>query len=85
MNSEYRQAVDKYGQKVYAFACYSLRGRQDADDITQEVLVKLWQNWSKVDPERILAWLMRVTRTPWLTTSASGNWRTPGLTTASSR
>ena len=62
MNSEYRRAVEQYGQKVYAFACYSLRGRQDADDITQEVLVKLWRHWRKVDPDKIQAWLMRVTR-----------------------
>ncbi len=62
MNSEYRRAVEQYGQKVYAFACHSLRSRQDADDITQEVLVKLWRHWRKVDPDKIMAWLMRVTR-----------------------
>ena len=62
MNTEYRRAVEQYGQKVYAFACYSLRSRQDADDVTQEVLVKLWQHWRKVDPDKIQAWLMRVTR-----------------------
>lgn len=54
--------MEQYGQKVYAFACYSLRSRQDADDVTQEVLVKLWQHWSRVDPDKIMAWLMRVTR-----------------------
>ncbi len=54
--------MEQYGQKVYAFACYSLRSRQDADDVTQEVLVKLWQNWRKVDPDKVMAWLMRVTR-----------------------
>lgn len=62
MNTEYRRAVEQYGQKVYAFACYSLRSRQDADDVTQEVLVKLWQHWRKVDPDKVMAWLMRVTR-----------------------
>lgn len=62
MNSEYTRAVEQYGQKVYAFACYSLRSRQDADDVTQEVLVKLWQHWRRVDPDKIMAWLMRVTR-----------------------
>lgn len=62
MNTEYRRAVEQYGQKVYAFACYSLRSKQDADDVTQEVLVKLWQHWRKVDPDKVMAWLMRVTR-----------------------
>ena len=62
MNSDYRRAVEQYGQKVYAFACYSLRSKQDADDVTQEVLIKLWRHWRTVDPEKIMAWLMRVTR-----------------------
>ena len=62
MSSEYQRAVEQYGQKVYAFACYSLRGGQDADDVTQEVFIKLWQHWRKVDPDKVMAWLMRVTR-----------------------
>ena len=62
MNSEYRRAVEQYGQRVYAFASYSLRSRQDADDVSQEVLIKLWRNWQSIDPDKILAWLMRVTR-----------------------
>ena len=62
MNAEYQRAVEQYGQKVYAFASYSLRNRQDADDVSQEVLIKLWRHWRSIDPEKILAWLMRVTR-----------------------
>ncbi len=62
MRSDYQRAVQQYGQKVYAFACYSLRGRQGADDVTQEVLIKLWRNWGSIDPDKIMAWLMRVTR-----------------------
>lgn len=62
MKFEYEQAVEQHGQKVYAFACYSLRGRQDADDVTQEVLIKLWRHWESVDPQKVAAWLMRVTR-----------------------
>ena len=62
MNSDYEQAVEQHGQRVYAFACYSLRSRQDADDVTQEVLVKLWRHWESVNPDKIVAWLMRVTR-----------------------
>ena len=62
MNADYNRAVERYGQRVYAFASYSLRSGQDADDVTQEVLIKLWQNWRSIDPDKMLAWLMRVTR-----------------------
>jgi RNA polymerase sigma-70 factor (ECF subfamily) len=41
---------------------YSLRAREDAEDVTQEVFIKLWQHWQKVDLDKIGAWLMRVTR-----------------------
>ena len=62
MNADYNRAVERYGQRVYAFASYSLRSGQDADDVTQEVLIKLWRNWRSIDPDKMLAWLMRVTR-----------------------
>ena len=62
MNAEYQRAVEQFGPRVYAFACYSLRNRQDADDVSQEVLIKLWRHWRSIDPDKILAWLMRVTR-----------------------
>ncbi len=62
MDTEYERAVMAHGQKVYAFARYSLRGGQDADDVTQEVLIKLWRHWNSVDPGKIQAWLMRVAR-----------------------
>lgn len=62
MNAEYQRAVEQFGPRVYAFASYSLRNRQDADDVSQEVLIKLWRHWRSIDPDKILAWLMRVTR-----------------------
>jgi len=62
MNADYTRAVEQYGQRVYAFASHSLRSGQDADDVTQEVLIKLWRHWRSIDPDKMLAWLMRVTR-----------------------
>lgn len=60
MLAQYQQAIEKYRQRVFSFAYYSLRGREDAEDITQDVFIRLWQHWNKVDPERMGAWLMRV-------------------------
>lgn len=60
MLEQYQQAIEQYRQRVYSFAHYSLRAREDAEDITQEVFIKLWQNWQKIDHEKLNAWLMRV-------------------------
>ncbi len=60
MLEQYQQAIAQYRQRIYSFAHYSLRAKEDAEDVTQEVFVKLWQNWQKIDHDKINAWLMRV-------------------------
>ena len=59
MLAEYRQATEQHRQRVYSFAYYSLRAKEDAEDVTQEVFIKLWQHWQKVDHGKLGAWLMR--------------------------
>lgn len=60
MLEQYQQATAQYRQRIYSFAHYSLRVKEDAEDVTQEVFVKLWQNWQKIDHAKLNAWLMRV-------------------------
>jgi len=60
MLTQYQQAIDQYRQRVFSFAYYSLRTREDAEDITQDVFIRLWQHWRKIDHDRMGAWLMRV-------------------------
>lgn len=60
MSDQYQQAIKRYRQRIYSFAHYSLRAREDAEDITQEVFIKLWRHWQKIDHEKLNAWLMRV-------------------------
>ena len=55
-------AVAEHGSRVFTLAVYLLNHREEAEDVTQEVLVRFWQRGSDVDPQRIGAWLMRVTR-----------------------
>jgi RNA polymerase sigma-70 factor (ECF subfamily) len=62
MLAEYGQATEQHRQRVYSFAYYSLRAKEDAEDVTQEVFIKLWQHWQKVDHGKLGAWLMRVAR-----------------------
>lgn len=62
MKKSFRNLAEEYRDKVYTFAHYSLNNREDAEDVTQEVLVKLWRNVDKIDSEKLTAWVMRVAR-----------------------
>lgn len=60
MKAQYQQAIGQHRQRVYSFAYYSLRAKEDAEDVTQDVFIKLWQHWQKIDHSKLGAWLMRV-------------------------
>ncbi len=58
----FETAVDRHQRKVYTFARYYLGSSEEAEDVTQEVLIKLWRHQSKIDPDGQHAWIMKVTR-----------------------
>lgn len=58
----FEQQVNEYQDQVYGFACSLLRDDVTAQDITQDVFIKLWEHREDIDPDRALPWLMRVTR-----------------------
>ena len=62
MSGDFRRLADEHGTAVYTFALYLLRQREDAQDVAQEVLVRLWEHRERIDPPRVRAWVMRVTR-----------------------
>lgn len=62
MVSVFEAAVERHQRKVYTFARYYLGKTEEAEDITQEVLLKLWQNRRRIDAEGTRAWLLQVTR-----------------------
>lgn len=55
-------AVYRHQRRIYSFAHYFLGDRQEAEDVTQEVLVRLWRSGGVVEPAALLPWLLRVTR-----------------------
>jgi len=57
----YKNILKDNKNKVYSYAFYFLHNHQDAEDVTQEVFIKLWNNRERVDSKRIVSWLMRVT------------------------
>ncbi|RKY58229.1 MAG: RNA polymerase sigma factor SigW, partial [Candidatus Latescibacterota bacterium] len=58
----FEKLVDRYKDRIYTFAFYFLGNREDAEDATQEVLVKIWEKGDTADPNHIDGWIAKVTR-----------------------
>ena len=56
----YQKILREQKNRIFGYALYFLRHREDAEDVTQEVFIRLWQNWNNIDPKRMIAWMMRV-------------------------
>lgn len=54
--------VKLHQNQVFSLALYMLYDRAEAEDVTQETFIKLWQRMQKSDEEIKRAWLMRVAR-----------------------
>jgi RNA polymerase sigma-70 factor (ECF subfamily) len=62
MSREFRRLADEHGGRIFTLALYLLGRREDAEDVTQEVLVRLWHHRDRIDSARTGAWVARVTR-----------------------
>ena len=58
----FEKLVDRYKDRIYTFAFYFLGNREDAEDATQEVLVKIWEKGDTADSNHIDGWIAKVTR-----------------------
>lgn len=61
MATSIQNVVREHRHRVYTLACYTLGSAADAEDVTQEVLVRYWHRAEEIDPERVEGWLARVT------------------------
>ncbi len=59
---QYERQVHRHQHRVYGFACYLLGDREEARDVVQEVLLRLWHHRDEVEEHRLTGWLLRVTR-----------------------
>jgi len=57
----YQKLIRREKNRIFSYAYYLIHNREDAEDIVQEVLIKLWQHWNEVDPQKRMGWIMRVT------------------------
>lgn len=60
--STFECQVDTHEDRVYRIARSYLKDTPTAQDVTQEVLVKLWKHQEELDEDGLMAWLTCVTR-----------------------
>jgi RNA polymerase sigma-70 factor, ECF subfamily len=62
MSARFEEIVHKHKDWVYTFAWYSLGSKEEAEDATQEVMMRLWNHVDSLREETIGPWLRKVTR-----------------------
>ena len=59
---EFQVLCQRHCDEVYRYAHSLLNNRADAEDATQEVLLRLWDNLPKLNLFHMRAWILRTTR-----------------------
>lgn len=62
MKRRFERLVDEHGDRLYQLASLMLRRRDEAEDIVQDTLIKLWDRLRELEPGRELPWLITCTR-----------------------
>jgi RNA polymerase sigma-70 factor (ECF subfamily) len=52
----------KYSKSIYHFVCWTCQSKEDAEDLTQEIFVKLWENAKIVAIVSLKAYLFTIAR-----------------------
>ena len=55
----YKQAAHEHSDRIHSYAVWLLRDLEEARDVTQDALMKLWINHQVVAPEAARAWLLK--------------------------
>jgi RNA polymerase sigma-70 factor (ECF subfamily) len=60
----WEEVVRRYGNAIFSLCLQFTMNRADAEELTQEVFIKLYNTLHLWKPERpLLAWIMAITRT----------------------
>jgi len=57
----FEEAAREHKDRIFSYAAMMLRDAEEARDVSQEALVRLWRNWPKVDDRGARTWLLRTT------------------------
>lgn len=63
-DAAWSELVDRYGRKVYAIAWHFTYDRAEAEELTQDCFLKLWENLDRYEPTEasLLAWIAALSR-----------------------
>jgi RNA polymerase sigma-70 factor (ECF subfamily) len=56
----FEELLQSQKDRIYSYAFYFLRDHQDAQDVTQDVFLRLWLQCKAKDRRGMVAWMMRV-------------------------
>ena len=59
---KFNKALAEHQQRIYSLALYILRDKHEAEDITQDVFTRLWNNAEDIEFDKVSSWLSAVTR-----------------------
>jgi RNA polymerase sigma-70 factor, ECF subfamily len=60
-SAKFDYLIKQYKNKIFNYAIYMMKNQMDAEDITQEVLIRTWQNINKFNFYAAKGWMMRTT------------------------
>jgi RNA polymerase sigma-70 factor (ECF subfamily) len=59
----WRELVDRFGQKIYSVAYHFTLKREDAEELAQEIFLKIFENLERYDGSYpLVAWIVSVSR-----------------------
>jgi RNA polymerase sigma-70 factor, ECF subfamily len=58
---KYNYLINLYKNRIYSYAFYMMRNRMDADDVTQEVFIRIWKNMGVFNMASAKSWIMKTT------------------------
>ena len=53
--------IKQHKNNIFNYALYMMKNRMDADDITQEVFIKIWNNINSFNIKAAKSWIMKTT------------------------
>jgi len=59
---DFEHAARRWQRRIFTFAAYTLGDVVEAEEVTQDALLRLWRHPEMLRSERLESWLLRVTR-----------------------
>lgn len=67
----FEKILSEHKDRVFSYSFYVLGNREDAEDVTQDVFIRLWQNMGRIDHSRRTSWIMKVAHNRCIDTARS--------------